>query len=347
MEFELKQRGRANLDFLLDLGKSARPLMGDCYQELAKQGLDEQTLEDDLDDRWKQIEDGLDQSRSYRLFNFFINWMGSNNGQMCIDAFEELRPELEPELQRLQSSGPSTLNKNPDYKEPDWFNRYWIHRTTGGWDGHDYMGFVHSELIHGILTKAAYGGKIFEARSDVLEELPRENYKKIFEMGAGSGRSTESLQRKFPHAEIHANDLSLRMIEEAQRRGNDHGWAWTLTRGDAANTGYDDNSFDLVTSFAIFHELPTKTIAGSIREAFRILQPGGDMLMVDVLRYSSLNKIQEWQADLLAQRGGEPFWRASAKLDLEALAKEIGFVDVVSERYGETAYWILRGRKPA
>ena len=347
MEFNLKQRGRASLDFSLDLGKKALPLMGDCHRELAQQGLDEQTLEQDLDDRWKQIEDTLNTTRAYRLFNLFIHWMGINNGQMCIDAFEEMRAELEPELKRLQSSGPSTLDKNPDYHAPDWFNRYWIHRTTGGWDGHDYMGFVHSELIHGILTKAAYGGKIFEARSDVLELLPRDDYKKIFEMGAGSGRSTESLQLKFPQAEVHANDLSLRMIEEAQRRGNEHGWAWTLTRSDAADTDYDENDFDLVTSFAIFHEVPTKTIKDIIREALRILKPGGDMLMVDVLPYSSLSKVQEWQADLLAQRGGEPFWRAAAKLDLEALAKEIGFVDVVSERFGETAYWTLRGRKPA
>jgi len=347
VDFDLKQRGRASLDFSLELGRTALPLMGDCHRELAEQGLNDETLDPNLDDRWKQIESALSHSRPYRLFNLFIDWMGTNNGQMCIDAFEEMRPALEAKLKRLQSDGPSTLDKNPDYTAPDWFNRYWIHRTTGGWDGHEYMGFIHSELVHGILTKAAYGGKIFEARRDVLDELPRESYRKIFEMGAGSGRSTESLQQKFPNAEIHANDLSLRMIEEAQRRGNENGWAWTLTRGNATDTGYDDESFDLVTSFAIIHEVPTKTIKDILVEAFRLLKPGGDMLIVDVLRYDSLSKAQEWQADLLALRGGEPFWRASAELDLGALAKEVGFIDVVSERFGETTYWILRGRKPS
>ena len=347
MDFHLKQRGRASLDFSLELGKTALPLMGDCHRELAERGLDEQTLEPDLDERWKQIEETLNDTRTYRIFNLFLDWLGTNNGRTCIEAFEEMRADLEPELRRLQSTGPSTLDKNSEYQAPGWFDRYWIHRTTGGWDGHDYMGFIHSELVHGILTKAAYGGRIFEARSEVLELLPRDDYQKIFEMGAGSGRSTKSLQRKFPEAEIHANDLSLRMIEEAQRRGNEHGWAWTLKRSNATETGYNDNEFDLVTSFAIIHEVPIKTIEDMIREAFRILKPGGDMLIVDVMRYSALSKAQEWQADLLALRGGEPFWRASAELDLGDLAREVGFVEVVSERFGETNYWALRGRKPA
>lgn len=347
MDFQLKQRGRASLDFSLELGRTALPLMGVCHRELADHGLNEDTLAPDLDDRWKQIEETLQEKSAYRYFNLFLDWLGANNGRACIEAFEEMRSELEPELQRLQSSGQTTLDKNAAYQAPDWFDRYWIHRTTGGWDGHDYMGFVHSELVHGILTNAAYGGKIFEARSEVLELLPRGDYKKIFEMGAGSGRSTESLQRKYPQAEIHANDLSLRMIEEAQRRGNEKGWAWTLKRSNATETGYDDNEFDLVTSFAIIHEVPIKTIKDMIAEAFRILKPGGDMLIVDVLRYNALSKAQEWQADLLALRGGEPFWRASAELDLGDIATETGFADVVSERFGETNYWALRGRKPA
>src|SRR3546814_8488497 len=91
---------------------------------------------------------------------------------------------------------------------------------------------------------------------------------------------------------------------------------------------FDDASFDLVTAYAIHHEMPPRIIAAIFKEAFRVLKPGGDMVMADVTRTGELDKMAAWRMDWTAKWGGEPFWRATAALDMEPMAREAGFVDV-------------------
>jgi ubiquinone/menaquinone biosynthesis C-methylase UbiE len=111
---------------------------------------------------------------------------------------------------------------------------------------------------------------------------------------------------------------------------------------------FADASFDLVTAYAIHHEMPVKAIEAIFVEAFRVLEPGGDMVMADVARTQSLDKLTAWRFDWLARWGGEPFWRSTAKLDMEPMARAAGFVDVRGwqPNPGRDPY-IIYGRKPA
>src|SRR3546814_13399755 len=52
------------------------------------------------------------------------------------------------------------------------------------------------------------------------------------------------------------------------------------------------------------------------------------MVMADVTRTGELDKMAAWRMDWTAKWGGEPFWRATAALDMEPMAREAGFVDV-------------------
>src|SRR3546814_18818703 len=88
---------------------------------------------------------------------------------------------------------------------------------------------------------------------------------------------------------------------------------------------FDDASFDLVTANAIHHEMPPRIIAAIFKEAFRVLKPGGDMVMADVTRTGELDTMAAWRMDWTAKWGGEPFWRATAALAMEPTAREAGF----------------------
>jgi hypothetical protein len=72
------------------------------------------------------------------------------------------------------------------------------------------------------------------------------------------------------------------------------------------------------------------------------------MLFSDVARYANLDKYGSWSFDWVARYHGEPYWRASASMDLGAAARASGFVEVEDRGLSENDYpHIVMGRKPA
>jgi SAM-dependent methyltransferase len=347
MDFQLKQRGRASMHFLADLAVAAARFKPRVDADIAARGLSEATLADDLDARLRQVDAALADSSAAAAFAVLTEFSGVNHGRIAAEAFDEIRPELEPRLRALMN-GPTTIEPMPGEPRPAYADAAWIHRTTGGWDGHDYQGFIHGELIHREYVARTYPGDIFAQRRQILSVLPRRDYARIFEIGTSSGHYTLQLAAEFPQAEIWGCDPSPRMLEQAQRVANERGFAWRLFVGSGEATGLPAESVDLVTSYIVLHEIPAAAARAQLREAFRLLRAGGELLFTDVTRYAVLDKRAVRWAEYNAVHGGEPFWREAASLELGAAAREAGFVEVRSEGLGGAPYpWFVYGRKPA
>jgi ubiquinone/menaquinone biosynthesis C-methylase UbiE len=185
-------------------------------------------------------------------------------------------------------------------------------------------------------------------RRRTAEQAPRRDYRRILEIGTASGLYTLALSEVFPQAAITGIDPSLRMLEQAQRVANERGLRWTLQVGVGEDTGFEAESFDLVTASTVHHELPPGIIRAMFAEAFRLLEPGGDLVMADVPRYFDLDRIESWRFDWVAKYHGEPFWRASASMDLAQALSAAGFVDVAAYPLGaKLGTYVFRGHKPA
>jgi SAM-dependent methyltransferase len=327
MEFELAQRGRALIDFEVAVRQRANRLQVEAEHELAGKGITADTLPDKMDERHAVIDAALADSGRWRTRALLAEWSSREHGAACEEAFEEVSGAIVPSLERLRH-GPTTLEQDPSFVPPAYWSEIWFHRTKGGWDASPFNGFVHGELVHKRYVSKVFPGDIYAMRRRVLELLPRSDYARILELGTSSGHYTVALSERFPDAEIAGVDLSLRMLEQAQRVGNEMGKRWKLYVRAGEDTGFEPDSFDLVTSYAIHHELPPKIIRQWFDEAMRVLEPGGDLLMVDVPRYADLDRMAAWRFDWAAKWGGEPFWRPSAMLDLGALARDAGFADV-------------------
>jgi SAM-dependent methyltransferase len=303
-------------------------------------------MPDDFDARHALVERAMADSKAFKVQQLVAEWNAKAHGLACQDAFDEIRADIEPALLALDE-GPTTLEYNPDLVAPAYWTKVWFHRTAGGWDACDYNGFVHGELVHKRLVAKSFPGDIFAQRRLAAEQAPKATYRRILDCGASSGHYTQALSQVYPDAEVWGVDLSPRMLEHARRVGNAKGYAWKLFVRAAEDTGFEAESFDLVTSYIILHEMPPRAIKAWLVEALRLLEPGGDLVASDVSRYADLDKMTSWRADWAAKFGGEPYWRASASLDLKALAEEVGFVDVEAYAAGPRQYpYILRGRKP-
>jgi hypothetical protein len=345
MQVELGQRGRASLEFQVDFSRSSGMLEPKIQADIAAAGIAEDTLAEDLGERLAQMDAALATSEAFHMRDLITEWASVSHGLVAIDAFEEIRPAVEPQMQAL-ADGPSTIEVLRHFQAPDYLEGVWIHRTHGGWDGHEHQGFVHAEMIHKRYLTSMFKGGIFNVRRDVLDHLPRNDYRRIFEMGVSSGFHTLGLAEAFPNAQISGCDISRPMLEQAMRAGNERQQSWRLYIGRAEDTRLPAGSFDLVSSFILLHELPADSIRKVFAEAFRLIEPGGAMIMTDVPPYAAQDKMTTWRFDRGAMRGGEPFWREAGLTDTVAVAKDVGFDKVRAFKHpGAGNYWVTIAEK--
>jgi len=343
---KLKQRGRAEIDFMISMFSGSKNVRQMSEADINAAAGDIDALPDDMDARTEKIIPKLSESRANRVRSLIGEWHARNHANVCERAFDDVFPELETDLTALHN-GPARLHLDPDFKAPAYWKGVDFHRTEGGWDGHPFAGYIHAEIIHRKIVDAGYPGGIFAQRRKVAERAPKSNYSKILDMGCSTAHFTQSLQETYPGAHITGVDLSPRTLEHAYRVANAHGWNWDLYQRAAEDTGFEDQSFDLVASFILLHEVPAETIEAIFAEAFRVLESGGDMIMSDVTRYADLDKLAAWKVDQNAKYGGEPHWRESASADLGAIAKKVGFVDVSAAGDEPQSYpYVVQGRKP-
>ena len=92
----------------------------------------------------------------------------------------------------------------------------------------------------------------------------------------------------------------------------------------AESTGLPDASFDLVSACLLFHELPQSAAIAIIREARRLLRPGGHFAIMDMNPRSELfAKLPPYVMTLL--KSTEPYLDEYFSLDLEGTIAAAGF----------------------
>jgi SAM-dependent methyltransferase len=323
VEIKLKQRGRASLDFVSALGGSLAQARGRLNEELRKAGVSNETLPADFAERVRVFDDAVVRTPGYAEYSAAREWNADCHGPIAMEAFEEVRAEVTATLESLRH-GPTTLEATLGEDVPDYYRGIAFHRT-GSWDGHDYMGVVHGEIVHRRLVARNFGGNIYEQRRRMLHELERASYPRILEIGVSSGNLTLALAEHFPGAAITGLDVSLRMLEQAQRLGNEHGYRWRLFQRAGEATGFDSESFDLVTGYSLGHEVPDPVMRQILLEAYRVLAPGGEILFGDVVPYFAQDPLTQCWADHDARQGGEPYWREFCLMDLAQIAAGVGF----------------------
>ncbi|MEH2090934.1 class I SAM-dependent methyltransferase [Nostoc sp.] len=176
-----------------------------------------------------------------------------------------------------------------------------------------------------------------QLRETMAELIPQDaQIETVLELGAGTASGALALAQRFPQATFRITDVSPYMLVISQHKFNKAGLSEraSFEQVDARNTGYPDNSFDLVTSSLLLHETPKEWTPKILKEMYRITKPGGWVLYADTYRgeYALSASFQEpWLDDFI-------------HFNFEYEFAKAGFTELNYIRYA-VGLWYMVGRK--
>ncbi|MEU5990002.1 class I SAM-dependent methyltransferase [Spirillospora sp. NPDC047418] len=348
MDVPLIQRDRAGLEFLGSLqgytGGTLQPAAAGRYAELVP---DPPAA---LPDRRRSVAEALGGYGPWLFDRLLTRYVAEEIYVRAIPGAERARAEIEEWLD-VPADAPGSLTLDPDLVPPS-YHGDGFHLTYRGWDGHDLMGVVIHDLgyrhvlMPGGVGAVRAGENLMDQRTQVVSEAPRRDYRRVLEPGCGNGRFATAVSTVLPDARYTGIELSRTQLEYARARSVHEGRAWELIQAAAEDTGLPDASVDLVAIYTLFHETPPKATEAILAEMFRVLEPGGDLVIGEIAPYERNDAFRSVVLDWETDNRGEPFMRSYLQLDLPGLVERAGFTGVEAYGIGKGDYpWIVRARK--
>ncbi|WP_160711772.1 class I SAM-dependent methyltransferase [Chitinophaga solisilvae] len=127
-----------------------------------------------------------------------------------------------------------------------------------------------------------------EFRKRLIDAVAPHSGETILEFGAGTGQNLIALQQRNNQIRLTGVDIDPKVNAIAARKIAKHGFRLQLDLYDGATFPYADHSFDKVFSSLVFHQLDSETKHACLQEIYRVLKPGGRLVIGDWGRPASI-----------------------------------------------------------
>lgn len=146
---------------------------------------------------------------------------------------------------------------------------------------------------------------------------------RLLDVACGTGRTLRQLAVAHPRLQYHGVDLSPFYARAARDLLADVDDVHVRV-ANAEQLPYPDAYFDVVTSVYLFHELPRNARRRVLREAYRVLRPGGLLVLEDSAQASESQALTD-VLGAFPEDYHEPFYRDYIRDDLGQAAAACGF----------------------
>ena len=165
---------------------------------------------------------------------------------------------------------------------------------------------------------------------------------KVLDVACGTGRTLKFMRQTCPQVALYGVDLSPYYL----RKANDllskiPGELPQLLQANGEDLPYVDRYFHAITSVFLFHELPYPARQRVIEECFRVLKPGGTLILCDSIQNEDIpavTPILEW----FHHTFHEPYYQHYLGDNLSDRLEQAGFVEIEVTTHYVSKYWVAR-----
>ena len=246
---------------------------------LKENGLDTKSIETSLEDVFPLIENDpiLGVAARYRT---------GVHDVMHRNFDEEFKSNADiylEEMEGFDNIGPGKLELNTDLKVPKYAS-YEIHTQPGGYVGNPFAGHIYHYSTNNFYQGLRVSNYQDELHTKLANQVPLPEdgiVNRVLDQGCGIGQLTVALKERLPNADVWGIDVGAPMIRYGHMRAVELNVAVNFSQRLAEDSKFKDNSFDIVTSYILHHELPEEISKKLVNEVRRILRPGGLFFPID------------------------------------------------------------------
>lgn len=282
----------------------------------------------------QQVTELLGSSTSYRYFA----WMERHLQRMKYSGRYGLVPYHHERAADLRNtlpdmSGDSRLELEPELKNPVYYETVDVHQHPGGVWSEPTAGFVYERGARS--TTPMLGARHRDLHGRLTDRAIRDGIpESMLDMGCGFGKSTRPFYEELRDTQVEAVDLAAPCLElAAADAAAAQAENVRFRQMNAYETDYDPESFDVVTSTMLLHEMPPEEIGKTFDECVRVLKPGGRMVHLDF--YILPDAFAEFIHFGHSRRNNEPFMIPLAEMDVKAELETRGFTNISIEPFQE------------
>ena len=190
----------------------------------------------------------------------------------------------------------------------------------------------------------AMGRRILAPLKQGLEGLKRESGEKmrVLDVACGTGVTLKLIRAAIASASLFGIDLSPTYLRKANDMlAANYEELPQLLQANAEELPYRDNYFHGVTCVFLFHELPPVVRGKAIAEMFRVMKPGGVLVICDSIQRRDSPELLTMM-DNFPAIFHEPYYQSYINDDLEQRLYDAGFEQIRTENHFVSKYWVAR-----
>lgn len=328
MDTTFTRPDQAYMDFVRSIKLSTLPTVSRAVSTVFEEKAGEYAARNggSRPESYEEISEVLAPSYTYRWQQFMSRQSQEMMWQSIVWGLERHADKLHEVLAEPNAAGAlGKLEIPEDFSPPAWFTAAEIHIQPGGYHSNTLAGPVYD--WGGMMYRPGVNDTAVEQQL-VAEFAKREKYERILDMGCATGKSTLPYKRLYPNAEVWGIDLGVPLLRFAHYKAEQQGLAINYAAMDTGEMRFPDNYFDRASSHIIHHEMPVEWTRKTLREARRVLRPGGQIVISDIVPFHAMDAyrafVMRWQDD----NNGEPFWSSFLALNMAQELEDAGFQNV-------------------